>query len=102
MRVVQFEIPGSGRRVGVVDGDEVIDITSGSPSLTYVFKVFDAAQNSGAGFEQVLKESIGASNSRLNYADLLAAPVGGDAPFLHAPVDHSDPHRVLISGTGLT
>ena len=102
MRVGQFEISGSGRRVGVVDGNDVIDITAKSPSLTYVFQVFDAAQNSGVGFEHLLQEAAGASNSRLNYAELLGAPIGGDAPFLHAPVDHIDPHRVLIPGTGLT
>ena len=28
MRVVQWEIPGVGRRVGVVEGDEVCDVTS--------------------------------------------------------------------------
>ena len=102
MRIVQFEIPGTGRRVGVIDGDDVIDITSGSPSLTYVFQVFDAAQNSGIGFEQLLQEAMGASNARLDYVQLLEAPVGGDSPFLRPPVDHVDPHRVLISGTGLT
>ncbi|MDA1257689.1 MAG: GguC family protein [Chloroflexi bacterium] len=102
MRVVQFEIPGEGRRVGVIEGEDVIDITAGSPSLSYVYKVFDAAQNSGVGFEMLLREAVDGSKSRLNYAELLAAPIGGDAPFLHAPVDHDDPHRVLISGTGLT
>ena len=57
MRVVQFEIPGTGRRVGVIDGDDVIDITAESPSLTYIFQVFDAAQNSGIGFEEILQEA---------------------------------------------
>ena len=41
MRVVQFVIPGVGRRVGFIDGDFVVDVTSSNPSLSSVFDVFD-------------------------------------------------------------
>jgi hypothetical protein len=33
MNVVQFEIPGVGRRVGVVDSGTVVDVTSGDAEL---------------------------------------------------------------------
>ncbi|MEE8363185.1 MAG: AraD1 family protein [Dehalococcoidia bacterium] len=103
MHVVQFVIPGTGRRVGVIDGNEVIDVTSRSPSLTRVYDVFEAAQDAGVGFEQVLTDAANrAGVDRLSYAALLAAPIGGDAPFLRPPVDHADSHRVVVSGTGLT
>lgn len=39
MRVVQFVIPSEGRRVGYVEGDNVVDVTSSDSSLTSVFDV---------------------------------------------------------------
>ena len=110
MRVVQFVIPSvaqsGGRRVGYVDGAEVVDVTSVAGSLTSVFAVFEASQASGKSFDETLGGPVATDSSsdvsRLSYADLLAAEVGGDSPYLIAPFDHPDDHRLLVSGTGLT
>lgn len=105
MRVVQFVIPSvdsaGGRRVGFVEGDDVIDVTVGNESLTSVFDVFEASQAAGKSFDETLLMA-GASGRRLSYAELLGAAVGGDSPYLIAPFGHPDDHRVLVSGTGLT
>ena len=103
MRVVQWEIPGVGRRVGVVEGDEVCDVTSVDQSLDRVVAVFDAACHDGVSFEERLQRALGAGEaSRSDYGELLAGRPGGSAPFLHPPLDHPDPHYLLVSGTGLT
>ncbi|MDA1297834.1 MAG: GguC family protein [Chloroflexi bacterium] len=104
MRVVQFVLPGEGSRVGVIDGESVADITSVAASLRSVYDAAQAGFESGRSFEQVLFSNVGnvGSAARLDYADLLAAPVGGNKPYLISPVAHADPHRVLVSGTGLT
>jgi hypothetical protein len=103
MRIVQFEIPGTGRRVGLIHGDAVLDLTSTNPEADSVFSIFQQAYNLGLGFEQYISQlAEKPGGTQLNYADLLAATPGGDQPFLRAPVDHADAHRVLITGTGLT
>jgi len=103
MRVVQWEIPGVGRRVGVVEGKEVCDVTSVDESLDRVIAVFDAACRDGVSFEERLQRTLdGGEASRADYEELLAGRPGGTAPFLHPPLDHPDPHYVLVSGTGLT
>lgn len=110
MRVVQFVIPSAvpsgGRRVGFVDGDDVVDVTSVDESLTAVYDVFEASQASGKSFDETLAEAgssgSGSDVSRLKYAELLGAEVGGNSPYLLAPFDHPDDHRLLVSGTGLT
>ena len=103
MRVVQWEIPGEGRRVGVVDGDALLDVTAVDPSLDRVAAVFDSACRNGVSFEERLSQAIaGEGPPRVDYSELLAAPPGGDSPFLHPPLDHPDPHYLLVSGTGLT
>ncbi len=101
MRVVQFVVPGQGRRVGVVEGDSVADITSVTPDLNSVYDVAQSGFDSGTSFEQVLTANVTAA-SRIPYNDLLTATPGGSAPYLVSPVAHEDPHRVLVSGTGLT
>lgn len=103
MNVVQFEIPGDGRRVGVVNSGLVADVTSGKLELQYVVDVFSAVQKAGRSFGEFLGD-LAAKDSLPTFSleELLIARPGGNEPFLHPPLDHADPHRVLVSGTGLT
>ena len=103
MRVVQFVIPSSGRRVGFVDEDDVVDVTSSDRSLSSVFDVFEVSQITGKSFDQTLADKdLTSGADRLSYADLLSSEVGGSSPYLVVPFDHPDDHRVVVSGTGLT
>ena len=103
MNVVQFEIPSQGRRVGVVDSDRVVDVTSGDTEMRFVVDVFTAAQRTGRSLTEFLGEATAKDSLRsFSLDELLATCPGGSQPFLHPPLDHADPHRVLVSGTGLT
>ena len=102
MRVVQFVIPGVGRRVGFIDGDFVVDVTSSNPSLSSVFDVFEAAQSAGKSFDDTLAGAASVDSDRLNYFQLIKAEIGGDSAYLITPFDHPDDHRLIVSGTGLT
>ncbi len=103
MRIVQFEIPQQGRRVGVIDGNVVRDVTALQPELERTYDIFFAARRDGHrlnSFLDVLRQN--ADSPTLLYTELLAAEPHGERPFLCPPLDHEDPHRVVISGTGLT
>ena len=102
MRVVQFVIPGVGRRVGFIDGDFVVDVTSSNASLSSVFDVFEASQFAGKSFDDTLAGAASVDSDRLNYFQLIEAEIGGDSAYLITPFDHPDDHRVIVSGTGLT
>jgi len=103
MRIVQFEIPGQGRRVGVVAGDEVRDITALEPQWQRVVDVFDVAVEQDQTLAGILGPLVEeARNVTFPLDDLLAVSPGQGVPYLQAPLDHADPHHVLISGTGLT
>jgi len=43
MRIVQFGIPEQGRRMGVINGDAVPDITAAKPKLERVYDAFLAS-----------------------------------------------------------
>lgn len=103
MRLVQFEIPGQGRRVGMVDGSEVCDLTSVRPTWLRVIDVFYESENSSQSFGDLLTDAAKQPGvQRLEYDRLLAGAPGTDAAFLHPPVDATDLNRVLVTGTGLT
>ena len=103
MRIIQFEVPAVGRRVGVIRSGQVLDITSVRPSWTHVVDVFHDAVRAGQRVDQQLAEALVQNDTAsLDYADLLSAMPHGDVPFLHPPLDDKDPSRVQITGTGLT
>ncbi|MDA0835830.1 MAG: GguC family protein [Planctomycetota bacterium] len=103
MRVVQFEIPQVGRRLGIVSGDQVLDLTSVEPAVQRVVDAFRISREQKTSLNAYLKECLAKPGIKtLSYEALLEAPFAGEAPFLHPPVDDADPHRVLITGTGLT
>ncbi len=103
MRLIQFEIPESGRRVGMLVENEVYDLTSVVPTWFRVIDVFHAAIEFGRTFSETVSDALEErSFDRLGYSELLDAEPRGSHPWICAPVDHADEHRVLISGTGLT
>ncbi|MEO1994212.1 MAG: AraD1 family protein [Planctomycetaceae bacterium] len=105
MRIVQFAVPGQGRRVGIVDanGEHISDITAGHPALCRVTDVFLAARQLELSMAAYLADNCSISAlPQLSYPELLASQPQENRPYLCPPLDHDDPHRVLISGTGLT
>ncbi len=103
MRIVQFEVPGSGRRVGVIDNDLVRDVTAVQPNWMRTYDLFLAAREADRSMQSLLDDVLNSADvPTISYRDLQTATPGGDRAFLCPPLDHADPHRVLISGTGLT
>jgi hypothetical protein len=71
--------------------------------MRFVVDVFTAAQRTGRTLAEFLSEATAKDSLRsFSLDELLATRPDGSEPFLHPPLDHIDPHRVLVSGTGLT
>ncbi len=105
VELVQFEIPGSGRRVGILDGDRVHDVTARRAELRFLVEAFSGRLHFEPGnpLEVFLRSVMETGPSAtLDWEALWHASPGGTEPFLLAPLDHPDPHHVLVSGTGLT
>lgn len=103
MRLVQFHIPGGDRRLGIVSGEEVLDLTSLDAECNSVYTLFRRArqreQTLEAEAEAILRSG---SPQRLSYEALLKATPKGREPWLLAPIDHPDPAHCYVGGTGLT
>ncbi|MBI3866317.1 MAG: sugar transporter [Planctomycetia bacterium] len=103
MQLVQFYVPGLGRRVGLVRGERVLDLTGAGAAPASVVELAQAAFHNGsrlAEFVERLAQSPGLEP--LAFDRLLAADPEGESPWLLPPLDHPDPRRVLVSGTGLS
>ncbi len=102
MRLIQFYIPESGRRVGLVDGDNVFDLTDHNPEWDYVYSIFLDARRAGKTIEQHISDSDFSGESCCQYSDLLCRRPGDKNGWLLPPVDHPDPAHCIVAGTGLT
>src|SRR5262245_31184251 len=98
MRIIQFEHPPMGRCLGVVQGEEVVNITARAPALTGVYAAFRAARGQKQRLVKMLEALLRETGDRpaLAYADLLVAGR------VLAPVTEDTGTRLLVSGTGLT
>jgi hypothetical protein len=103
MQLVQFFVPGRGRRVGVVRGEQVVDLTGSAAAPASVVELAFSAFRKGVRLAALIDE-IGKATQlgSHSYDSLLAAEPEGKAPWLLPPVDHVDPARTLVTGTGLT
>ncbi len=102
LSVVQFETPQHDRRVGVVSGADIIDVTAVEPQVQRVTDAYRFAVSQEKSLSDLLTDLAGRSTTRLSYAKLLANRTLADGPLLRPPVDHADPYHALIAGTGLT
>lgn len=103
MQLVQFFVPGRGRRVGIVRGEHVLDLTGSTAKTASVVELALFEFRRQAPLAAVIEELARSPQlDVLPYDKLLAAQPDGQVPWLLPPVDHVDPARVLVSGTGLT
>ena len=103
MRLVQFLVPGVGRRVGSVEHGHVIDLTSADHTCTRVFDLLQRSFSEQQKLVEVVAEILKRVQSKpLSYANLLKTGANDHRPYLLAPLDHEEPSRVLITGTGLS
>ena len=103
MRLIQYHLPGKGRRVGVVEDDIVYDLTSLNPRWDRVYHLFGEARRADTIIEEHVDAKLDRSRAgRLVYADLWNARPGDPAGWLLPPIDHPDPAHCMIGGTGLT
>lgn len=95
MRLCQFWVPGRGRRVGVVDGDEVVDVTSPRAGITSVLAAITRT-GTVARLERLLAPLARRSRARLAFAALDRPPSPRRAHLL-APIDAPE-----VWGAGIT
>jgi 2-dehydro-3-deoxy-D-arabinonate dehydratase len=95
MRLCQFWVPGAGRRVGVVIGEGVVDVTAPRAGIA---SVLDLVVRGGraAGVDRLARSLARGKRARFGLAEL-DVPPGPRRPHLLAPIDAPE-----IWGAGIT
>ena len=83
MRLVQFQLPEKGRRIGYIDGEGVVDLTSINAEWTRIYNLFLEARRSGKTIDAYLAATPTETADRVLYNQLLTGRPG-DAPKLVA------------------
>jgi hypothetical protein len=92
-----------GRRLGMVEGDTVHDLTAARPDWQRAVDLFRDAQRAGTTMDDLVRGSnYREQGTALSYDTLLQRRPGEGPAWLLPPVDHPDPAHCLITGTGLT
>jgi len=102
MRLIQFHTLEKGRRVGTIDGKNVLDLTSVNGAWTHIYSLFFEARRCRKTISAYLADTDIHGAEVLPYEQLLAARPGNAGGWILPPLDHPDPAHCLISGTGLT
>lgn len=102
MRLIQFMISGTGRRVGLIEDNTVFDLTSLNSDWDSVHRLFLEALQSGHNLEYYISDAdFRNSPQTFDYRELLHHRPGENTWIL-PPLDHPDPGHCLVTGTGLT
>ena len=103
MRLVQMHIPERGRRVGLVSGDIVLDLTALRAVCSSVYALFQKARRREQTMERYVQALTRSQEPpSIPYAPLLRAHPGDASGWLLPPIDHPDPGHCYVGGTGLT
>ena len=102
MRLIQFQLLEKGRRIGYIDGKDVIDLTSVNTEWTRIYYLFLDARRSGKTIGAHLDAAPTGTADRVLYNQLLVGQPGDVSGWILPPLDHPDPAHCTVSGTGLT
>ena len=102
MRLIQFQLPKKGRRIGYIDGEHVVDLTSINAEWTRIYSLFLEARRSGKTIGVYLAATSTENADRVLYNQLLTGRQGDASGWILPPLDHPDPAHCTVSGTGLT
>ena len=96
MRIIQFENASGQRCLGMVQGEQVLNVTAQNPSLSSVYAAFIAARRGGNRLQEFLQEIVhhALEGSVLDYADLLTRGKVR-APISEAPRINPGSRRLL-------
>ena len=102
MNLVQLIINHKSRVLGVIKENKIINLTSKDNSIDSTYKLFEKVINEKLDFDNFLDKLMSGSVALdFAYDELLENPDRFNVKVL-PPIDHPDPYRLFISGTGLT
>ena len=76
MRLIQFQLPEKGRRIGYIDGEGVVDLTSINAEWRRIYNLFLEARRSGKTIDAYLAATPTEAADQVLYNQLLTGRPG--------------------------
>jgi len=102
MKLIQLRLSTNKRILGLLNNNKIINITEADQSINSTYRLIEYSTKNKKNIKEVVSLlSKNASELSHSYDEILDENVT-ETPEILVPIDHPDPYRLFISGTGLT
>ena len=103
MKLIQLSNVDNSRIVGLVLENKVFNITKANNEFETTYKLINYSITNNQNLDELLNKLLDKSNP-IDFSDdeILNSNNKNELPKILVPIDHPDPYRLFISGTGLT
>ena len=103
MKLIQLSNVDNSRIVGLVLENKVFNITKANNEFETTFKLINYSITNNQNLDELLNKLLDKANPiDFSYDEILNSNNKNELPKILVPIDHPDPYRLFISGTGLT
>ena len=103
MKLVQLSNIDNSRIVGLVLENKVFNITKVNNEFETTYKLINYSITNNQNLDELLNKLLDKANPiDFSYDEILNSKNKNELPKILVPIDHPDPYRLFISGTGLT
>ena len=103
MKLVQLSNVDNSRIVGLVLENKVFNITKVNNEFETAYKLINYSITNNQNLDELLNKLLDKANPiDFSYDEILNSKNKNELPKILVPIDHPDPYRLFISGTGLT
>ena len=103
MKLVQLSNIDNSRIVGLVLENKVFNITKVNNEFETTYKLINYSITNNQNLDELLNKLLDKANPiDFSYDEILNSNNKNELPKILVPIDHPDPYRLFISGTGLT
>ena len=103
MKLIQLSNVDNSRIVGLVLENKVFNITKVNNEFETTYKLINYSITNNQNLDELLNKLLDKANPiDFSYDEILNSNNKNELPKILVPIDHPDPYRLFISGTGLT
>ena len=103
MKLIQLSNVDNSRIVGLVLENKVFNITKANNEFETTYKLINYSITNNQNLDELLNKLLDKANPiDFSYDEILNSNNKNELPKILVPIDHPDPYRLFISGTGLT
>ena len=103
MKLIQLSNSEDSRIVGVLFENKIFNITEINKNLSTTYELINYSLSSDLSLENIITNLLEKAPAlKYSYDEIIHSNKTDNLPKILVPIDHPDPYKLFISGTGLT